>query len=327
MRKISIIIPVYNGEEYIYRCWNSLLKQTCDNWEAIMIDDGSTDNSHLILKEIQEKYPNKCKIIHQDNQGQFAARKCGILHATGEYCMFLDIDDTFTEDAVKTIIDVIERKETDIVIFEGLRVVNNEKRLIWEDYKDQETYFNEDNKSILLKDILVGKRLNNLCFKAIKKSVCIEIPQVDDVDKVRVEEDLLMQLSWIDNAKNISYIPNKLYLYYFNESSVTNNFVPDRYIAAESVNKLLLYYSGKWNMNMYIDEINQRYYIEVCESIRQLKIYRLSIKEKIKYIIKVGNDKYFVKKYDSEKINANIKRKILLFFLRHKFWPVILLVI
>lgn len=327
MRKISVIIPVFNGEEYIDRCWNSLLKQSCDDWEAIMIDDGSIDNSLSILNAIQKQYPGKCKIVHQDNQGQFAARNSGILHATGDYCMFLDVDDAFTENAVKTVIDVVNNKDTDIVIFEGLKVINDETRSIWEDYKNQVTNFNDGNKSILLKDILVGKRLNNLCFKAIKKSICIEMPQIDNMDGVRVEEDLLMQLSWIDNAKNITYIPNKLYLYYFNHSSVTNNFVPGRYIAAESVNKKLLYYAGKWNLNACIDEINQRYYIEVCESIRQLKKYKLPIKEKIKYIIQVGNDKYFIKKYDGEKVNANIKRKILLFCLRHKLWPAILLVI
>ena len=91
--KISIIVPVYNVENYLERCVESILKQTYTNFELLLINDGSTDRSLDILKKYKEKYPEITKIIDKKNGGLSSARNAGIRDAKGEYLSFIDSDD------------------------------------------------------------------------------------------------------------------------------------------------------------------------------------------------------------------------------------------
>lgn len=89
---ISVIVPVYNVEKYLKQCVDSVLNQTYLDYEIILVDDGSKDNSGMLCDEYQ-KLSNKIKVIHKENGGLSSARNCGIRHASGEYLMFLDSDD------------------------------------------------------------------------------------------------------------------------------------------------------------------------------------------------------------------------------------------
>lgn len=91
--KMSIIIPCYNEECYIEKCLESVVNQTLSDIEIIVIDDGSTDDTVLICDEYEYKYPNKVKVIHQENAGQGKARNVGLSIAKGEYIGFVDADD------------------------------------------------------------------------------------------------------------------------------------------------------------------------------------------------------------------------------------------
>ena len=104
MPKFSIIIPVYNVEKYIKKCLDSVVNQTVKDYEVILINDGSTDNS----MEIAKKY--SFKIINQKNQGQSAARNHGIKEAKGDYIVFLDSDDTIEKDYLEKIEESLKDK-------------------------------------------------------------------------------------------------------------------------------------------------------------------------------------------------------------------------
>lgn len=93
MPKVSVIVPFYNVEKYIEKCLNSLVNQTLDEIEIILVNDGSKDNSYKIAKKFQEQYPNKVKYYEKSNGGLGDARNFGINYATGEYIAFLDSDD------------------------------------------------------------------------------------------------------------------------------------------------------------------------------------------------------------------------------------------
>lgn len=112
--KISLVIPVYNGEKYIEKCLKSILGQTYKNIEVIIINDGSEDNSEIICKQMQEK-DNRIIIFSQKNSGTSIARKKGILNASGDYIMFSDQDDYYNnhkafEEIVKKILEYPEGK-------------------------------------------------------------------------------------------------------------------------------------------------------------------------------------------------------------------------
>ena len=92
MPKISVIVPIFNGEKYLCRCIDSILYQTFDDFELILINDGSSDNCAAICNEYMEK-DTRIKVIHQENRGVSAARNAGLDIANGDYISFVDSDD------------------------------------------------------------------------------------------------------------------------------------------------------------------------------------------------------------------------------------------
>jgi len=116
--KISVIIPVYNVEQYLRECLDSVMTQSYNDYEVICINDGSTDGSMAVLKEYAEKYP-KVSVIDQENKGLSAARNAGINAATGEYVFLLDSDDYLEPDSL----DILAKNITDedIICFNGRR--------------------------------------------------------------------------------------------------------------------------------------------------------------------------------------------------------------
>jgi len=90
--KISVIVPVYNAERYISRCVDSILKQTYSDWELLLVDDGSKDNSLAILNDYGKK-DSRIRTFHQENAGAGAARNVGLENAIGDYIVFIDSDD------------------------------------------------------------------------------------------------------------------------------------------------------------------------------------------------------------------------------------------
>ena len=112
---VSIIIPVYNAENYLAECLDSIIAQSYPNLEIICIDDGSTDGSAAIL-DLYAEQDSRIAIYSQKNQGAPAARNNGISHMHGEYCMFFDADDTLRPDAVETLLTTAKNYATDIVV-------------------------------------------------------------------------------------------------------------------------------------------------------------------------------------------------------------------
>lgn len=122
---LSLIIPVYNGEEYIERCLNSITSQSLlrDQYEIIIIDDGSTDKTSEIIKLYSKKLTN-IKVIRQSNKGQSAARNKGIKEAKGKYIWFIDADDFILPDTINYLINIVNNdyqdEIIDIIIFDFL---------------------------------------------------------------------------------------------------------------------------------------------------------------------------------------------------------------
>ena len=113
MKKISIIVPIFNIEKYLSRCLDSILEQTYKNLEVILVDDGSVDNSGMIADKYARK-DQRIKVIHQVNQGVSAARNTGIDLATGDYIGFVDGDDYIEPDMYEILMRIIEEQQVDI---------------------------------------------------------------------------------------------------------------------------------------------------------------------------------------------------------------------
>ena len=112
--KVSVVVPIYNSENTLVRCLNSLSNQSADDFEVIMVDDGSTDSSSLICKSYSDKYDN-FKYVYQDNQGPLKARINGIEQSYGKYIAFADSDDWLEIDHIKNLLEIEEREHPDMI--------------------------------------------------------------------------------------------------------------------------------------------------------------------------------------------------------------------
>lgn len=131
MKKVALtfIIPAFNSVRYIRSCLDSIFNQTNDNYEVIIINDGSTDGTQKILEEYLLKYKNKLRVFQQENKGISAARNRGILESKGEYITFIDHDDWIENCYVEEVLNIIKRKRFDALVF-GYETVDNKNRTI-----------------------------------------------------------------------------------------------------------------------------------------------------------------------------------------------------
>lgn len=120
MPKFSLIVPVYRIEEYLPKCIDSVLAQTCQDFELLLIDDGSPDGCGAICDDYAARHPDRIRAVHQPNGGAGAARNHGIRLSRGEYLLFVDGDDYLSPDFLAALTGVIEKTPADLVLFGAL---------------------------------------------------------------------------------------------------------------------------------------------------------------------------------------------------------------
>ena len=121
---ISVIVPVYNAEEYLEECLESIKNQTYTNIEVILVNDGSTDGSKEICEQYCEK-DNRFKLVNQENQGQSVARNLGVAESVGQFIMFVDSDDVVRENIVEVLLSYM-KEDVDLV---ECNLVRNQEEL------------------------------------------------------------------------------------------------------------------------------------------------------------------------------------------------------
>lgn len=125
--KVSVIVPVYNSEKYLRKCFDSLLEQIYKNMEVIAVNDGSTDKSLDIMNEYKNNYPEIFQVYSQKNQGQSSARNFALQYAKGKYVTFLDSDDYILADYLDVLVNAAEKYHSDMVASGEIRIDENGK--------------------------------------------------------------------------------------------------------------------------------------------------------------------------------------------------------
>ncbi|WP_405304075.1 glycosyltransferase family 2 protein [Methanobrevibacter sp.] len=138
MTKVSVIIPVYNTEDYLEECLDSIINQTLTDMEIICIDDGSSDNSLEILKEY-EKNDSRINIITQENNGLAFTRNVGLKSAKGEYVYFMDSDDILEIEALEELYGLCQKDDLDMVIFKMINFDDETRTLYTRDYYEMDS--------------------------------------------------------------------------------------------------------------------------------------------------------------------------------------------
>lgn len=208
MDKISIIVPVYNVEKYISKCCNSVLCQNYKNFELILINDGSTDNSAKICDDIALK-DKRVIVRNTHNQGVSAARNLGLEIAQGSYIMFIDADDWMEDDALDRIIQ--ERKnDVDLMVFGSYREYGTTSK------KTQVVPFYGATKSILKMMGEIPDPDSVLCsvWNKVYKSEIVKTRGIKFDNDVCFGEDLLFNLKYLAYSNTVQCAP--IYTYHYN---------------------------------------------------------------------------------------------------------------
>lgn len=216
--KISIVIPVFNIEQYLGRCLDSIIAQTYKNLEIIIVNDGSTDQS----AEIIDAYADKDKRIipiHISNGGVTNARLTGVKRATGEYIGFVDGDDIIEEEMYSILLENAMKYNADISHC-GYQMVFPDRI----DYYYNTNRFKRQDRETGLKDLLSGNFVEpGLCNKLYHKTLFERLLNDDIMDKtIRYTEDLLMNYYLFREAKKSVFIDQCYYHYMVRKSSAAN---------------------------------------------------------------------------------------------------------
>lgn len=213
MATISVIVPVYNAEKYLSRCVDSILKQTFSDFEIILVDDGSPDNSGKICDEYALK-DKRVKVTHQENQGVSAARQKGLDIATGEYVIHADPDDWVERDWLESLYDKALTSKADMSICDFRRYY----RTCTIDYRQEPTSL--DNNSIII-DLMTGRLWGSMWNKLVKRDSIIRYG-VCFHKKMSLWEDLYFCCELLSHDIKVTYVNKTLYNYdsIINENSI-----------------------------------------------------------------------------------------------------------
>lgn len=219
--KFTVYIPMYNAELYIGEAIESVLNQTYNDFELLVINDGSTDNSVEIVKKY-EKQNNHIRMISQNNQGLFHARITAFMHARGDYIVAVDADDKLRSDALEKINNTIHSNCTvDLVEFCYRRTnfKTNGKSI----HKAAKTY---DKNSVYeyYELALWNDDYNSQCTKAIRRDVLIDITEIVNLPRISMGEDKIHTLNYLHKVHNVTVLDDDLYLYRYSEGSMSNCF-------------------------------------------------------------------------------------------------------
>lgn len=214
----SILTPVYNVEEFLPACIESVLAQTLPDWELILVDDGSTDASGKICDEYAAKYPGKIRVFHNTNHGLIYSRQFALSKMCGNYYIVVDSDDSIVPETLQTILDKFNQYPCDCVIYGFEKILPDGQRIYAT--HDTETYF-KDRRS-LCKTLFLSHIYNSLWRKAVKSQLMVP-KDYGSLERVQMGEDLLQSLDILRACKTAVLIPDILYRYTVNNTSITQS--------------------------------------------------------------------------------------------------------
>ena len=212
---VSIIVPIYNAENTLEKCVDSLLSQSYENIEVLLINDGSNDNSYLICKEYSKK-DGRVRVFSDINHGVSYARNQGLIHAKGEYITFVDSDDYVKKDLVESLFERMSISNADLIVSD----FNNKNEI-----KDFCVNIAKEN----IKQIMF-LFTNYLLFGPMQKLYKTDL--IGDIrfpENYQYGEDLLFNLEYLKKAKTVSYINRQLYVYCIRENSLSTTIRWDMY--------------------------------------------------------------------------------------------------
>ena len=268
--KISIIIPVYNVEQYIERCLNSLINQTLKDIEIILVDDSSKDSSLLICNKFAEK-DSRIKVIHKENEGAGKARNEALKIATGEYIGFVDSDDFVHADMFETLYKKAQKYNSDLimsgVLFVDGNMFSEKGNCVRKDYFAKDTHFESKEDLQKLRMGIIGATPDDIDDSKYGMSIWKNLFRHEIIkqnnlyfesEREMLSEDALFMVDFISCIKKATGINEAFYNYCRNGASISKSYKKDKF------EKSLV----------FVGEVEKRFSKDIDPQIYQIYIYR-----------------------------------------------------
>lgn len=274
--KVSVIVPVYNVEKYIKKCLDSLVNQTLNGVEIIVVNDGSPDNSQKIIDEYAKKYKNVKSYI-KENGGLSDARNYGIKKATGEYISFVDSDDYIRNDMLEIMYNYAIKEDLDVVVCDSINVYDNGSEIL---IKSNNNYSDNDVRNYIISPPMA-------CTRLFKKTIFDKIQFKKNI----YYEDLEMTPKVVNITDKIGFVSEGLYYYVQRDGSIMKQNVFNK--------KLLNIFDVlKSNKDLLEDKFPEEIeYMYITHLLRTASLRFLNYDNGKEYIYKIHNimKEYFPK--------------------------------
>ena len=248
---ITVCVPVYNVEDYLSECLDSICSQSYPHFNVVLVDDGSGDGSGAICDEYALRYPGRVVAVHKDNEGPLLARRDAFARATGDYVMCVDSDDKLFPGALQAIACAAEQTDADVV---GFNLTCMDKPDVSLDGSLPAEYYAPDEKPAKLRAICCSTSgsENSMCAKAVRRS-CVG-PDVDfsPFRGLKFAEDFLQTVIVYDHAETFCTLDAALY-YYRPGSGITGEYKPHFYQDIRRCMDIAEGYASRWERDCSCD--------------------------------------------------------------------------
>lgn len=320
MIKFSVIVPIYNVEEYIEECVSSVLRQTYSNFELLLVNDASPDSSLEIITRLSKRDDRIIVINKKENEGVALARSTGLSQSVGDFVLYLDGDDQLVPEALEILSKKIKSNNPDIVIYPKIKECNGEKYV--KPYFYEETLFSDNKKDLLDGFLRYGYFI--IGFAAVRRELALEYDLADELRSIWIGEDLLQSLPLLTYAQSILYITEGIYIITYNPNSVTRSRVlrKDRYLQAIKTHRVIEQYLSLWN----IKELEETFQFHVMKDAIEYALEGIwsanNLKEGVEYLKTIGTDKRFIKSY-SLGYPHDKKMRLIAFLLKNRRYTLV----
>ena len=328
--KLSVIVPVYNVEEYLLECVNSIQTQTYKDLEIILVDDGSKDKSGDICDEIAASDP-RVSVVHKHNGGLMAAWKTGVTHAKGEYIGFVDSDDWIDSDMYSVLIESAEKDKSDLVVCGLVKEYENGQHIYAGNIPKQGLYIGKEIEKKIYPLYFNGNNYSsrgitvNRVTKLYKRDIMMGLLNYLS-DEISIGEDLLTTFKYLIKSNRVTILGEFFpYHYRIHNQSMIKAYSDNKYEKIESLRKELInckcdsYDFDKQINTDYIKLMLSQLDDEILFSGKNYKMLRNSIKKRFGSIA----FRSVIKESEHEKLPR--KYRLYLLFIKLHVWDAAIL--
>lgn len=319
MIKISVIVPVYNVEQYLERCVQSILNQNFRNLELILVDDGSPDQCPALCDTFA-KMDNRVRVIHQENTGVAAARNVGLDVARGEYITFVDSDDYIDPEMYEAMIRIAQKYDCDLVMCDCIKAFENHTAIYTHDiragYYDRKQLEQEYFSHLLIMPNVEYPPTISNCLCLFKRTLCDE-HMLRYEKGIRYSEDLLFGARLLYHAQSFYYMKNQTFYHYncINNLSATHNPSLDKWKDYVKLYDKIQQYFGNYKEYDFSEQIDKVLLFFVYNAVGDLIRNRAERKKRnLKYIQEILHEPVVIemfKRLQIQKLSVSTGLKVL----------------